>query len=371
MIQVCSRCGTRWNVRDRQRVWCPRCQGALLAPTAEVAPSQWAAGPVPGTAQPGTPRTTKSAEATRLPQGYRWIAVRPGAAPPQRRPQRPLGPTPRYAVTPRWGLHEQFETPPAVAPVERPTSSPRAVRITVAAAAVVFGVAALVHIVRYALLLINRGTLLSPLVAGAATWGGIVVSVLAFFMLVATIAVLVTWLVNRRAAAYAVQGATDPRPAWQIWLGCLLPVVNLLWAPVFVIELARFEGRLQQLRGAIAIWWGGWLLSFLLSVFSIATSFTRDAQGIADNTVATIIAYLAALAALLLTLKVYGGFERRPVDRPVQRWVMVPDETPNQATPPAQAGADDGREKVDAMAGAPADVTSGGPVESTRDEPAT
>ncbi|WP_224187300.1 hypothetical protein, partial [Mycobacterium avium] len=25
MIQVCSQCGTRWNVRDRQREWCPRC----------------------------------------------------------------------------------------------------------------------------------------------------------------------------------------------------------------------------------------------------------------------------------------------------------------------------------------------------------
>ncbi|WP_459952830.1 hypothetical protein, partial [Mycobacterium avium] len=26
MIQVCSQCGTRWNVRDRQREWCPRCR---------------------------------------------------------------------------------------------------------------------------------------------------------------------------------------------------------------------------------------------------------------------------------------------------------------------------------------------------------
>ncbi|HRD14262.1 MAG TPA: hypothetical protein PLI79_20625, partial [Mycobacterium sp.] len=32
MIQVCSQCGTRWNVRDRQRAWCPRCHGALMAP---------------------------------------------------------------------------------------------------------------------------------------------------------------------------------------------------------------------------------------------------------------------------------------------------------------------------------------------------
>ncbi|MXI82092.1 hypothetical protein GR254_24705 [Mycobacterium tuberculosis] len=36
MIQVCSQCGTGWNVRERQRVWCPRCRGMLLAPLADM-----------------------------------------------------------------------------------------------------------------------------------------------------------------------------------------------------------------------------------------------------------------------------------------------------------------------------------------------
>lgn len=36
MIQVCSQCGTRWNVRDRQREWCPRCRGRLAAPSSET-----------------------------------------------------------------------------------------------------------------------------------------------------------------------------------------------------------------------------------------------------------------------------------------------------------------------------------------------
>ena len=273
--------------------------------------------------------------------------------------------------------------------VERPATSPRLVRATLTATLIVLGVAAVVHIVRYALLLINRSTLLNPIVAGAATWGGIVASVLAFFTLIATMVVLINWLINRRAAAYALHGATDPRPAWQIWLGCLVPVVNLFWAPVFVIELARFEGRLPQLRGTIAPWWCGWWMSFLLSVFSIATSFTRDAQGIADNTVATIVAYLGSLAALLLTLKVYGGFERRPVDRPVKRWVIVPDETPRDrvrvddsepATSEAQqdlvnAGGDSkvharSAAKSDVKRDVKSDVKSAVPVESKREEPA-
>ncbi len=54
-----------------------------------------------------------------------------------------------------------------------------------------------------------------------------------------------------------------------------------------------------------------------------ATSFTTDPQGIADNTVTTIVAYLFAAAALLAALKVFLGFEQQPVERPARRWVMV------------------------------------------------
>jgi hypothetical protein len=39
--------------------------------------------------------------------------------------------------------------------------------------------------------------------------------------------------------------------------------------------------------------------------------------------VTTIVAYLLALAALLLATKVFEGFERQPVERPSKRWVMV------------------------------------------------
>ena len=51
---------------------------------------------------------------------------------------------------------------------------------------VVLGVAALVHVVRYALLIVNRSVLLNPWVAGAATWLGVAVSVIAVFMVVAS-----------------------------------------------------------------------------------------------------------------------------------------------------------------------------------------
>jgi hypothetical protein len=204
------------------------------------------------------------------------------------------------------------------------------VRVTLLVTMIALAFAVVIHIANYALLLYNRSTLLNPIVAGIATWAGVAASVVAFFAVIATTVVLTNWLIARRAVTYERHEMRDPRPVWQLWLGCLLPFVNLFWAPVFVIELARAEGRLAWLRAPIVVWWCAWLVSFCVSVFSFSTSFTRDAQGIANNTVAIIIAYLAALAALLLTLRMYRGFEHQAVDRPVKRWVLVnADEKPS------------------------------------------
>ncbi|MGV0644308.1 DUF4328 domain-containing protein [Mycolicibacterium sp. XJ2546] len=317
MIQVCSQCGTRWNVRDRRRVWCPRCNGSLLAPTGPEPGTEWSA---PATsARPSSPGATPP----RLPPGYRWIAVRPGTPPPPRRVGRPLGPTPRYPFIPRWGLTDHFEhvEPQQSTPQTGPV--PAKVRTLLVATMVVLGAAALIHLVRYALLIINRGTLLNPWIAGSATWLGVGISVIAMFCVVASIVVLANWLVTRRAAAFAHRGHDDPRPAWALRAGCLVPLVNLAWAPVFVLELAGVEERLTWLRRPVVVWWLVWLASYAVSIWSIATSFTQDAQGIADNTVTTTVAYLLALAALLLAYKVFEGFERQPVERPSKRWVVV------------------------------------------------
>jgi Domain of unknown function (DUF4328) len=320
MIQVCSACGTRWNVRDRRRVWCPRCHGALLAPSGPPPGAEW------------TPTAGGGRTPPRLPPGYRWIAVRPGAAPPQRRRRRPLGPTPRYPFIPRWGLVDRFDVPEPDAAEPRNGPSLAMVRATLLATMVVLGVAAVVHVARYALLIVNRSVLLNKVVAFVATWLGVLASVIAMFMIVASAVVLTNWLIGRRAAAFAHHRRDDPRSVWSLRAGCLVPLVNLAWAPVFVIELAGVEDRLKLLRRPIVVWWIVWIFSTVVSVFSIATSFTQDPQGIADNTVTTTVAYLLALAALLLAMKVFLGFERQPVERQVNRWLIVRDE----AAPPAE-----------------------------------
>ena len=319
MIQVCSQCGTRWNVRDRRRVWCPRCHGTLLAPSGPVPGAEWSARPAGSTmaGQPG---------GRGLPPGYRWIAVRPGTAPPPRGGRRPLGPTPRYAAIPRWGLVDHFEASEVQTAAPRSGPSLAMVRGVLLTTMVVLGVAALVHVVRYALLIVNRSVLLNKVLAFAATWVGVLASVVAMFMVVASAVVLTNWLISRRAAAFAHHRRDDPRPIWALRAGCLVPVVNLFWAPVFVIELAGVEDRLNWLRRPIVVWWIVWFFSTAVAVLSIATSFTQDPQGIADNTVTTIVAYLLGLAALLLAMKVFVGFERQPVEQPSKRWVIVRDQ---------------------------------------------
>lgn len=252
--------------------------------------------------------------------------MRPGAPPPQRRRRRLLGPTPRYAVIPRWGLVDHVEVPTQQQVVPRIGPSPTMVRTTLIATMTVLGVAALVHIARYALLIVNRTALLNPWVAGVVTWLGVAVSVIAMFMVVATAVVLTNWLIARRAAAFAHYGHEEPRPLLALRLGCLVPLVNLVWAPVYVIELAGVEDRLNWLRRPIVAWWAVWVASTVVSVFSIATSFTQDAQGIANNTVTAIVAYLLAMAAALLAMNVFLGFERQPVEKPARRWVIVPDQ---------------------------------------------
>ena len=325
MIQVCSRCGTRWNVRDRQRVWCPRCNGTLLAPSARpvTGPSEWSARRPHRRCTP-----TAAAEGpARLPPGYRWIAVRPGAAPPARRRQRNLGPTPRYAVIPRWGLVERFDTAEFEQQAEpRRGPSIAALRTTLVATIAALGLAALVHMVRYALLIINRDVLLNPVVAWLATWfgdpGQCRRPVPAVRQLRAA-----DELADRPAVG-GIQTRWAPRTSTAVGVTCRMP-----GAAGELGMGAGLRSRTGQRRGRSTAFadrsrcggrYGCCPPRCRCSPSRPASP--RDAQGIADNTVTTIVAYLIAMATMVLVGRVLIGFERRPVEKPAKRWVIVADE---------------------------------------------
>ena len=235
-------------------------------------------------------------------------------------------------MIPRWGLVDpatQFLQPPD-------TSSPRgpslwAVRATLNTTIAVLGVAAVLHIVRFALLIINRSVLLNSIVAGLATWVAVAASVGAMFAVVGTAFVLTEWLIGRRAAAFAHRGMPDPRPVWTLRAGCLVPLSNWLWAPTYLVELATAEGRYRHVRPLIWVWALLFVLSTLVSAFATATSFPSDTQGIANNTISFVVAYLIAIAATVAGGRLVFAFERTPVERPSHRWVVVGDQERSRA----------------------------------------
>jgi Domain of unknown function (DUF4328) len=271
-----------------------------------------------------------------LPRGYRWIAVRPGAGPPPRRRRQPLGPTPRYAFIPRWGLVDPAtQVSATLGAGARRGPSLWAVRATLITTIVVLGVAALLYIAQYVLLIINRDVLLNSVVAWLATWVAAVAVLPPCFAVVGTALVLTEWLIARRAAAFGLGSVPDPRPAWALRAGCLVPVANWVWAPTYVVELATVEGRYRHVRPLVWSWALLFVLSTLVSVFATATSFPGDAQGIANNTVSVIVSYLTAMAATIVAARLVFAFEHTPVERPSHRWVVVADDKQSRSESPA------------------------------------
>ena len=140
------------------------------------------------------------------------------------------------------------------------------------------------------------------------------------------------------AITFAVMLATSTRStSWALMFGCVavccLPLLAAVWALVYVIELARTEDHYTRLRSVIWGWWLLWLLSSATSIFATVTSGAQDYQGIANNTVAMIVAYLLALASVVVTSRLFEGFERKPVERPAHRWVVLDYDSEHQASP--------------------------------------
>ncbi len=251
--------------------------------------------------------------------------------------RRPLGPTPRYTAIPRWGLVDRVSPAAITTPdaAVKPGPAPELVRVAMFATQLVLAIAALVYVVRYGLLIYNRNSLLNNVVAIAADWLGVAASVAALAALLGCFIVLVNWLIARRAAAFSYHGLPEHRSTRRLWAGCLLPFANLVMAPVYVIELALVEDHYERARKPIYLWWLAWVVSYTVSLFAIATSLSSDAQGIANNTVMVVVAYAAAAVTVGGVARVFEGFERKPVERPAHRWLVVESDRPAPPVPAA------------------------------------
>jgi hypothetical protein len=237
---------------------------------------------------------------------------------------------------PRWSLMDRADQVSAAAPTPTKIGPPAAaVRTTLFVSVLVLSLAALVYVVRYVLLVINRNTLLDSVVAVAADWLGMLASVAAIATVITCGVMLIWWLIARRAAVLAHHGLPELRSVRSLWAGCVVPLANVVWAPVFVIELAILEDHYARLRRPIIEWWIAWVFSYGVSIFAIVTSFATDAQGIANNTVMMVLAYLFAAATVATVARVFEGFVRKPVHRPAHRWVVVSPDRPAGRAPAA------------------------------------
>ena len=154
----------------------------------------------------------------------------PGStAPPPRAQRRPLGPTPRYAFIPAgaWWTTSLRRVSLDDAKI-RNGPSPATVRGVLLSAMAILVMAALVHVLRYGLLLYNRTTLLPRLVANVALLMGVVASLAVVIAVIVTTVTMTSWLTARRSVVFRHRGQDDPRPSWALWICSPVPLVNLV-----------------------------------------------------------------------------------------------------------------------------------------------
>ncbi|MFE1594531.1 DUF4328 domain-containing protein [Nocardia sp. NPDC058705] len=280
-------------------------------------------------------------------RNYRWVARRPdhrtrkaGAT-----TVAPLGPTPRYTQTPRWGL---LDAPPSSARIpERPLRGLAVYRDRLLIVTMIaFLLAALAEYGRYLILLQNRARLIPSWLLWISDATVLVFGIIApICALVAAIS-LVAWLIEARTIVFTAYGKRDPRKRWTLIAGCLVPGVNLIWPGVFLTELLGDDPDPRSHR-AVRIWWAGWAFSGLLL---IAATLWRDAstlQAEADGVSFTGFTNLCAAGFAVLTLWMVRTLEGRDLRgdvRSAHRWVMAADPAEVVIAPvaPGAVASDDG-----------------------------
>lgn len=330
---------------------------------------------------PHDPRQGAPRRRAALPRGYRWVARPPSGTRAARTEARGhgdaspgLGPTPRYRRMPRWGLHVE---PPA-RDTERESkdrSAAASVRTVLTATIVLFALAALAEVFRYALMLRNRGHLVHQLTVAISDATALVFGYAAMVFVVVSAVVCARWLVRARARAYEAAGEREPRrPRW-MYAGLLVPVVNLVYPGVYLSELALARCRAgidgdapdtargpglgtrrrrgdsataraaEAARGAwsvvrahyrglrdgarlstlVRFWWALWVLCNLTAAGVAMARLDPSVQARADNVVYTVYADLLALAAVVVTRIIVDRVEGRRAtaeDEMPVRWVL-------------------------------------------------
>ena len=247
---------------------------------------------------------------------WRWVA-HPPWRPPLRavRPPPPrhrTGPAwgeraPSYPGTPRWGLPlvaipHRLEQPAVAKPARLAAVAPG----LLGAAGTWSAAAAVAHGLRYATLAWYDDRLAPWWVEGltaALVW---VTGLVAIAVAVVAAVSAAAWLVEKRRRVYAP--APDPRRRADLWLGCLLPVVNWFRIPVYLEELRRASPRAPT-RSALGRWWAVVALNGAAVALASWRGSGEGPQAAADTVLLTALAALAAVWAVRETRAVMRSFD--------------------------------------------------------------
>lgn len=254
----------------------------------------------------------------------RWVATPPPGAWPRRPvvvPERYSGP-PSYPVPPRWGFPSLVWRRPTsvpgtasdeIRPIDRVPVLSRSLVVVLFAFAVLAVAAASAEIWRYVLLVQGRDSALSRSVVAFSDGFVLTAGLLASILALLPAGLSLWWLLVARQAAADVSGEDPPRPVWQVLVGVLVPVANLPLALSVVGELEHAVlRRPRDVRPKpsreVLVWWGAWLLNWLLLGASIVWRFRDDVQSMADSVLLVALTDLAAAALAVLTALVVRRF---------------------------------------------------------------
>ncbi|SFW51846.1 DUF4328 domain-containing protein [Amycolatopsis australiensis] len=254
----------------------------------------------------------------------RWVATPPPGAWPHRRvapPERYLGP-PSYPVPPRWGFPNLVWRRPTsvpgtasdeIRPIDRLPVLSRSLIGILFGFAVLAAVAAGAEIWRYVLLVEGREAALNRSVVAFSDGFVLTAGLLASILALLPAGLAIWWLLVARQAAADVSGDDPPRPVWQVLVGILVPVVNLPMALSIVSELEHAVlGRPRDIRPKpsrqVLVWWGAWLLNWILLGVTIAWRFRDDVQSMADSVVLVALTDLSAAVLAVVTALVVRRF---------------------------------------------------------------
>jgi hypothetical protein len=288
--------------------WCPRCRGVLLSPAPIDAPAER--------------------------RNYRWVARRPDQrtrrSSASSRPGPPIE-TPRYAQMPRWGLSDQRIV--SAAERRRPLGAfAERVDTLLVATAAVFAFACLAELGRYGILLRNRTRLVNPLLLTVSDYLLYLSALLGLGVALAAALGMLGWLIETRRVAYQRSGRRDPRSARTLGLGCLIPVVNLVWPGVFLTETVTVSASDRpadpRVLRAIRIWWCAWVFGGIVAVAALLWRTADSLQAKADGVMFTAFTDATAVGVALLTLWLMRMIEGRDLfghNRIAHRWVIAVD----------------------------------------------